>query len=189
MQNPGQLPDFYLPNTTTGTGDQNGRVNLSSKPSAGGFLQGPAAAAFGYRTEGDPDAATNVLRGNWEENQLNRAFFSPANVKILQNAIRREVYDRSGEKKWIIDEQSADELQIVMRAMYFQYGKNLETDIPGQIKSLNQLVVDYIVPKVLSEVSAYFTYLNDISKMPVPLSHPVTMSSAGSKSLPFRQFM
>ena len=183
-------PDFYLPNTVPRENhENNGRVNLDPAPSAGGFLKESSQAGFGYRTHAEKDAVTNLLRGNWAENTLNRAFFSPENMKILQNAIRKEVYDRSKEKKWVIDEQSVDELQIVMRAIYFQYGKNLENNIPGQIKDLNDLVVEYIVPKILSEVSMYFYYLEDISKLPTPLSHPVTMTSAGTKTLPFRQFM
>jgi len=31
--------------------------------------------------------------------------------------------------------------------------------------------------------------LNDISKLPIPIEHPKSLSSAGSKSLPFRKFM
>jgi hypothetical protein len=183
-------PDFVLPNTSLGTNGQNGRVNMTVSPSsAGGFLANPEIAGFGYRKNADTDAPQNLLRGNWAENKLNRAFFSPENTQIIQNAIRKQVYDKSGDKKWIIDEQSVDELQIIMRAIYFQYGKNLETNIPGQIQELNDLVVEYIVPKVLSEVSMYYYYLNDISHLPVPLSHPVTQTSAGTKSLPFRKFM
>jgi hypothetical protein len=52
---------------------------------------------------------------------MSRAFFGPENMKIIQNAIRRDVYDRSKENQWVIDEQSADELQIVMRSLYLQY--------------------------------------------------------------------
>jgi hypothetical protein len=129
------------------------------------------------------------MRGNWLDTTLSKTFFGPANTKILQNAIRKTVYDRSGEKRWIIDEQSADELQIVMRSLYLQYAKNLEFDIPGQIKDLNDLVVEWCVPRIMSEIGMFEYYLKDISSMPVPLPQPMSMSSAGTKSMPFRKFM
>jgi hypothetical protein len=89
----------------------------------------------------------------------------------------------------VIDDQSADELQIVMRSLYLQYSKNLDYDMPGQIRNLNNLVIEWCVPRILSEIGMYEYYLNDISKMPIPMSHPVSQSSAGTKSLPFRKFM
>jgi len=182
------MPDFRLPFTAK-TGDENGRVNLKPTDSAGGFLTDPEKGGFGYRTQVEANAVDNLLRGNWNKNRLSIAFFSPENTRLLQNGIRRGVYEKSGDKKWIIDEQSVDELQIIMRAIYLQYSKNLDNDIPGQIEELNSLILDWSIPKVLSEVSMYKYYLDDISKMPVPLSHPVTMTAAGTKSMPFRKFM
>jgi hypothetical protein len=183
-------PTFTLPNTTTGfVAGQNGRLNLDNRPSAGGFLSKPSEAGFGYRTGVDENPGQDLMRGNWAETTLSRAFFSPENTKIIQNAIRRDVYERSKEKQWVIDEQSVDELQIVMRSLYLQYAKNLEFDLPGQIKELNGLVLVWTVPRIMSEIGMYEYYLKDISTLPTPLPQPMSMSSAGSKSLPFRKFM
>ena len=183
-------PTFVLPNTTTGfIAGQNGRLNLSDRPSAGGFLEDPAKGGFGYRTAVDENPGQDLMRGNWLENTLSRTFFSPENTKIIQNAIRKTVYDRSGDKQWVIDEQSADELQIVMRSLYLQYAKNLEIDIPGQIHELNRLVIEWCVPRIMSEVQMYEYYLKDISTLPTPLPQPMSVSSAGSKSVPFRNFL
>jgi hypothetical protein len=162
---------------------------MDARPSAGGFLADPAKGGFGYRTETDASAGQDLMRGNWAENTLSKVYFSPENTKIIQNAIRKEVYTRSEDKQWVIDEQSADELQIVMRSLYLQYAKNLDYDIPGQIRELNRLVVEWCVPRILSEIGMYVYYLEDISKMPTPIAHPMSMTSAGSKSLPFRKFM
>jgi hypothetical protein len=76
-----------------------------------------------------------------------------------------------------------------MRSLYLQYAKNLEFDIPGQIAELNRLVVDWSVPRVMSEISMYEYYLKDISTLPIPIAPPMQVSSAGTKSLPFRKFM
>ncbi len=183
-------PPFVFPDTTTRfVAGQNGRVNLADRPSAGGFLNDPAKGGFGYRTAVDENPGQDLMRGNWLETTLSRAFFSPENTKIIQNGIRRDVYDRSGEKRWVIDEQSADELQIVMRSIYLQYAKNLEFNIPGQIKDLNDLVIEWTVPRIMSEIGMYEYYLKDISTLPQPLPQPMQVSSAGTKTLPFRTFM
>lgn len=183
-------PPFVLPYTTSNfVAGYNGRVNMDARPSAGGFLADPAKGGFGYRTAVDENPAQDLMRGNWIETTLSRNFFGPANMKIIQNAIRRQVYEKSGDKQWVVDEQSADELQIVMRSLYLQYAKNLEYDIPGQITDLNKLVTEWCVPRVMSEIGMYQYYLKDISAMPVPLPPPMSMSSAGTKSLPFRKFM
>jgi hypothetical protein len=140
---------------------------------------------FAYQTEAPSNAGQEGIRGNLEATPLNQTYFSSANFQIIQNAIRRSVYEKSGE---IIDPVSSDDLFMTMRALYFQYGRNLPTNIPGQIAELNERVVVWSVPKILSEVSMYKTYTKDISALPVPLMHPVNQSGAGTRSLPFKPF-
>jgi hypothetical protein len=164
---------------------QNGRINFTQRSSASGSAD--ALPGFGHRTEVAASEADDMIRGNMATNPLNRAFFSPANVQIVQNKLRREVFDRSG-GEFLIDEQSVDELMIVMRSMYLQYGKNQPTDIAGQITELNQLVADWSVPKILAECSMHKTYLHDIQHLPVPLSHPVLLTKTGTKSATFDRF-
>jgi hypothetical protein len=183
-------PPFQFPQTSSSfIAGQNGRVNLQDQPSAGGFLKNPAMGGFSHRTETDANSGSDLLRGNWQENSLSSTFFGPENTRLIQKSIKQAVYEKSGSKKWVIDDQSADELQIVMRSMFLQYAKNLDYDIPGQVQELNRLVVDWCEPRISSEIGMYEYYLKDISKMPIPLEHPVLLSSAGSKSLPFRKFM
>ena len=164
----------------------NGRVNLSAPPSAGGHAEVPG---FSYRTVSDRSFATDAMRGNWEVTDLAKAFFSEGNLKAVQNSIRKAVYDKSGPKKYVIDDQSADELTIIMRTMYLQYAQNLPYDIAGQIADLNEKVMNWSVPHILSAVDHYNYYLNDISHMPVPLSRSVSLSSAGAKTLPLNPFI
>jgi hypothetical protein len=163
----------------------NGRVNFGRA--------GPASASasslpgFDYRQTSVASEADDAIRGNVVATPLNKLFFSPANVQIVQNKLRRDVYDRSG-GEFLIDNQSVDELLIIMRAMYLQYGKNQPTHIAEQIQDLNQLVVDWAVPKILSECSMHKTYLYDIQNMPIPLSQPVHISQKGTKSSSFDRF-
>lgn len=167
-------------------GGMNGRVNLSAIPGAGGHAEVPG---FSHRTQTEQSFATDALRGNWEVTQLAKAFFSQENVQVLQNAIRRAVYEKSGPKKYVIDDQSADEMTIIMRTMYLQYAQNLPNNITGQVNDLNEKVLNWSVPHILSAVDHYHYYLKDISHMPVPMARSVSLSSAGTKSLPFNPFM
>lgn len=166
----------------------NGRLVMTQRTPAEMISTGaPPLPGFGFRTETAASEAEDAIRGNMMATPLNQAYFSPANVQIVQNKIRREVYDRSG-GEFLIDPQSADELMIVMRAMYLQYGKNQPTNIAGQIEELNQIVADWCVPKILAECSMHRTYLHDIQNLPVPIAHPVMMSTTGTKSATFERF-
>jgi hypothetical protein len=78
---------------------------------------------------------------------------------------------------------------MIMRAIFLQYAKNNPYNIEGQIAELNDIIVEWCVPRILSEVDHYNYYLNDISHMPIPLAQPMSMSSAGTKSLPFQPYM
>jgi hypothetical protein len=156
-----------------------GRVSIAEGE---GNIQVPG---LDYPTTAPSNAASGGIRGNLERSVLNQAYFSAANFSILQNKIRRAVYDKSGE---IIDPVGTDDLFMVMRAIYLWYGRNLDEDIPGQIAELDERVSAWCVPKILAEISMYKTYLKDISTLPIPIEQPVNQSSAGTKSLPFKPF-
>ena len=178
-------PGFVLPNTNPlPVGGMNGRVNLSAPGSGNADVPG-----FNHRTTTETAFATDALRGNWEVTELSKAFFSRTNAIVIQNGIRKAVYEKSGPKQYVIDDQSMDELTIIMRTMYLQYAQNLPYDIIGQVKELNEKVMNWSVPHILSAVDHYNYYLNDISHMPVPLARSVSLSSAGTKSLPQNPFV
>jgi hypothetical protein len=181
------LPEFKLPYTNYGQGGQNGRVNLSTPtgtPNSVGKLQG-----FQHPTQTEVNFSGDMLRGNWEHTSLSDAYFSRTNAHRIQKEITKEVYRRSGPKQFKIDDQDVDELKMIMRGMYLQYAKNNPFNIEGQINELNKLVIEWSVPRIISEIEQYQYYLNDISHLPIPLEKPLNMSSAGSKSLPFRNMM
>ena len=162
-------------------------MNLTAAPSAGGSVD--RIPGYTHQTKVENDFENDMLRGNFESNPLSRAFFSPVNIATVQNAIRKEVFERSKPKGYMIDDQSVDELKIIMRAIFYQYSRNLPTDIAAQVADLNVKVVEWSAPHILSAVDHYFFYLDDISHMPVPLAKPQSMSSAGTKSLPFNPYM
>ncbi len=120
--------------------------------------------------------------------KLNFAFFSPQNIKIIQNAIRYEVWRRSGNKH-LISEQNETELGIIMRAIYLQYGKNLPTNIQEQVQELNNIVVESLVPKVLVQVEQYISYLRDISEPYRIMDAPQSTNTVGRKTFSMARFI
>jgi hypothetical protein len=137
---------------------------------------------FAYATSAPDNAGMEGVRGNLERTLLNQTFFSAPNFQIIQNGIRKNTFDYT---ETIIDPVGTDDLFMVMRAIYLQYGRNLPTQIPEQINELNTRVIAYCVPKIVAEVNMYKYYLKDISTLPVQLNQPVNVSSAGTRSLPF----
>ena len=194
--------DFQLPYTEYAQGGQNGRINFSAPVagSAGSIgsrfatektssrsLQGNnPVPGFDYLKSAEPNFVADMLRGNFNPSEVALAFFTPRNAAILQESIRRGVYEKSGPKRYRIDDQDIDELKMIMRGIYYQYAKNNIFDVQGQVRELNQLVIDWSVPRILSEVDQYNYYLKDISHLPIPLQQPISMSGAGTRSLPFQ---
>lgn len=123
-----------------------------------------------------------ALKGIQEETKLSALFFSNVNMKNIQNRIRYEVWLRTN-KKHIIAPQNIIELEIIMRGIYLQYALNLNCKYKDQIERLNQLVIDWCVPRVLVEVEQHFAYLDRIQTLPVPIDLPQNLSSAGTKML------
>jgi len=160
----------------------NGRISWTERRSAPGDSRLPG---FDYPTTGAASAGTDAIRGNLLATPLNTAFFSPENVQIIQNRIRHQVWTNT---KHVIDPQSSDDLLIVMRSMYYQYGKNRPDHIKEQIEELNKIVADWAISKIIPEIDMYLYYRNDVSKLPVPLEHPMLLNTTGTRSLPFPKF-
>lgn len=123
-----------------------------------------------------------ALRSNVQSSQLSDLYFSTTNVEALHEAVRYQVYVRSGNRH-VIDRQSDTDLKVVMRSIFYEYSKNLPYDIIGQVKELNSKVINFCVEKVLSEINMYMYYIQDISKNPEPLPRSLNTSSTGSKVL------
>ena len=174
---------FALPYSSNAPAGENGRVAFSSVEST------TTVPGFETDTSVEKNFQTDMLRGNWEKSGVSEIFFSSENVDRIQNWIRSEVFNKSKPKGYVIDKQSVEELKIIMRAIYLQYARNLPNDIGGQVKDLNQKVIDWAVPHILSAVDHYHFYINDISHLPVPLAHMQHLSRAGTRSLPMNPFL
>lgn len=128
----------------------------------------------------------DALTGNWENTTLSNTFFCKNNIILLNNAIRKKIYDKS-KGLYNIGPQNTDELMIIMRAMYLQHALNLDTDITKQVESLNNIVLDYCIPQIYSEIESYIKYTQDVSNMYEPLDRPV-LSSLSDKTLELKKW-
>ena len=122
------------------------------------------------------------IKGNFEKNCVNDLFFSQQNIDAVQIGLKNMVANKTNGKH-IIHPQSVTELSIIMRSMYLQYGLNLETNIVEQVKDLNQKVLDFAVPRILVDLEQYEKYVQDASKVHVPMERSVNLSNKGNKIL------
>lgn len=158
----------YKQNTfgQTTTNSNNGRVNIMG-PNVDMRFQMMDKIPVNHTT-----SFRDALTGNWDTSSLSNAFFSGNNVEIIQNGIKKGVYNKS-DGKFIIDKQDPDQIGIIMRSIFLQHSANLPCNITEQIRSLNQMVLEYCINQVYGEVQGYLKYRKDASTMYTPMSHPV----------------
>ncbi len=122
------------------------------------------------------------IKGNFEKNCINDLFFSQTNIDALQIGMRNMVANKTNGNR-IIGNQSENELMIIMRGIYLEYGKNILTDIVEQVKDLNKRVLDFCVPRILVDLEQYDKYIKDASQVHVPMERSVNLSNKGNKVL------
>ena len=115
-----------------------------------------------------------------ESNNVNQCFFSRENINSIQDNIRYEVYNKSNH---IINRQSDRELSIIMRSIYLQYAHNNCNNVTNEIKYLNELVVNYCVPKIITNLTQYLGYKKDLSTLYTPMDNPIVSNVKGENSL------
>lgn len=132
-------------------------------------------------------AFRDAMTGNWMNTPLSLAYFSSENINILQNNIRKGVFDKSN-GEFIIGIQDEDELKIIMRSVFLQNSLNLETNIREQLRDLNTLVESYAIDQVYKEAISYLKYKRDASNMYALLALPSNSSTRG-KTLELQRFV
>jgi hypothetical protein len=123
------------------------------------------------------------LSGIQVETALSKTFFSPQNVNLIHKQIIAEVFRRTN-GEYLIEKQAEEELNVVMRSMYIQHARNFPNDIPDQIRELNNLVVDDVVPNIISWCNAYYGYLERAFAPRKILDRPECVSNRGLRTLP-----
>lgn len=117
------------------------------------------------------DNSKTSIKGILDDNAVNSIFFSDMNVKVLNDAMRYGVYQKT---KRVIGEQSQNELAIIMRSIMLQYA-NFQASadqVVEEVKRLNQKVLLFCIDMISSNVLQQMQYLEDIKTLPTPIDHP-----------------
>ena len=64
-------------------------------------------------------------------------------------------------------------IQMVMRSVFLEHAQHNVDNIRGQIATLNDIVLEYLVKKAYNETVAYMKYKRDISTISEPMAPPV----------------
>lgn len=157
---------------------QNGRVIDISGPNAA-VKDFPMFTANNNKKD---NYKSEALKHIQVQTRLSLVYFSNANIKRVQDMIRYNVWLKS-DKQFVIGPQSVIELEVVMRAIYLQHSKNLDCKIPEQVQELDDMVVNFCVPKIINEIIQYNGYLRQLEYLPIPEDRPVNLSSKGTRTL------
>jgi len=118
------------------------------------------------------DNTDTAIKGLLEHSAVNDIFFSEMNTKVIQDTIRYKVHQ---DTQQVISEQSSNDLYIIMRSIMLQFA-NFRTDVVDlvpELKRLNAKVVEYSASNISSNVRQHKGYIDDLSKLPVPMDAPV----------------
>lgn len=134
-----------------------------------------------------------LFRNLYGDTLLTSMFFSDKNIKSIQNMVRFLVHK---ETNYIIDEQSNNELLIIMRSIFLEYSAHpalldpsmtndektkLLKKYTDEVTRLNEIVIQHIVPRVLTQLQQYLDYLRDASQPPSNLQRPESVSVSGTR--------
>ena len=114
-------------------------------------------------------------------NLLKSVFFSSENVELINKQLVLNVWKRT-KGLYKIGFQDTNKIIIVMQYIYIEYCKNLPFDIKGQIKKLNCMVVNDIIPDIITNLEQKIGYLQDIEQRKPLLDLPI--STTNNKTLP-----
>ena len=132
--------------------------------------------------------ANNITSRTYGTNCVSDLYFSDKNIDILQKGLKNKVYtDSNG--NYLIGRQSDTELKIIMRSIYFQYGKNNPENIIEQVRELNRLVLEWSVPQIITNIKQHNSYRQDISTLPMPLERAQLTTQKGTRILEIKSFM
>lgn len=123
-----------------------------------------------------------------EENSVNSNFFSNENINKIQQSLIASIFNKS-KGKYKIGKQDEEQLKIIMRSIYLQNSKNLPYDIEGQVETLNNLVLEYSISNVYTEIQQYIGYLRDSSTLPLPNERPMNVEIKGEKTVERTRFI
>jgi hypothetical protein len=156
----------------------------------------PKGNKYGLTIDDDKLSKSNtnyLFRNLYGETLLTFMFFSEKNINNVQNVIRMLVAKETG---LVVDKQSVTELLIVMRSIFLEYSAHpplivstmsdqqkraLHAQYTTEVSRLNTIVINTIVPKVVSQMIQYINYLKDVSEPPQYMERPMNDNIKGER--------
>lgn len=156
--------------------------NFEDYPSFSKYQDNMSYKGEEYYCGGNSSLAIGGLQ--MDNTPVSELYFSRENMKRIQKQIKREVLRESDGKFVLKIDQDEMDLLVAMRAVFFDNAKNLPTNVVRQVKELNKLTLDYIIPDMMTNIKQQIGYLRDISHPPNPMARPLNVNRAGRKTLP-----
>ena len=143
----------------------------------------------GYTSDRKVEKPTNnkvmyLLNRYTELSPVGKIFFSKDNIKRIQNMIKIEVFNRTKGKFILDDDQEDDDVVIVMMYIYQEEARHLPEHIIHQVKRLNQKVINYCIPDILTNIKQDYNYQKEINEPLKVLDRPINDNNKGRKLLP-----
>ena len=127
------------------------------------------------------------LTGNLKSSSLSDLYFSQSNIDYLQDQIIERVFKKSF-GKYKVGKQSEEELTIIMRSIYLQFGKNNDSQLQLQIDELNEKVLEYCIPNIITNAEQYLGYVKKITSKREVMEKPKYVHVKGDKTLMPKHF-
>ncbi len=127
--------------------------------------------------------AKDSMRQRFEDHDLSQIYYSKENMRRIQKMLKKEIYTKTNGKFLIEVDQDENDLLVAMRAVYYEHAKFRPTKIIQQVKQLNKMTVDFIVPDMITELKQEYEYLREINRPLRPIPRAVNVHS-GKQTLP-----
>lgn len=138
---------------------------------------------FPHAMKGSNTMHFDLLRTQMEESDLSRAFFSEGNVQLLKQQLADGVKEKSKGMYVISPEaQSTESMMTIMTSIFLDNARHLPNDVAGQVQDLNRLVLNDIVPRVMTNIQMELTHRRDRCQQPLTMDRALNVSRAGTRS-------
>ena len=116
------------------------------------------------------NTSESALKGIVEESYLSKIFFSKENTDNIQKILRYEIYQKKGK---VIEYQSSNEINVIMRSIFLQLADStIKDEIVQQVQYLNKQVVDFAKEKIIVSLEQHDGYIDKLHTLPEPMEFP-----------------
>jgi hypothetical protein len=109
---------------------------------------------------------------------VSEAFLSRFNIEYLHGTIVKNVNSKSGMN---IDRQSDGDLQALMVRVYNHAVVDPFSGVSAQVARMNDLVVQEATKTIMTGVLQQLSYVDYVTRNPVPLAMPISTTTHGNK--------